>query len=446
MSRFRSALIGLLLGCLGLLTSLATAAGGDHLYAVRIDGSINPVVSAFVVEEVRLAHSGGGRAFLLELNTPGGLDTAMREIIQALLASDLPVIVYISPSGARAASAGALITLAADFAVMAPGTNIGAATPVAIGPGQQQQQEGGAMQTKILNDAAAYARSIAQQRGRNPDWAEKIVREGVSTAAREAVDLKVVDLIAEDITALRSHLEGKTYLRRGEARQLTLEGAEVVYAEMTLRQRILNAVSNPTMAYLLMMLGILGIFFEISQPGAIFPGVIGALALLLALFALQALPINYAGVLLILLGLVLFLLEIKVTSFGMLTVAGAVALGFGSLMLIDSPDPALQISRSVIFSTVLTFTLLFGGCLYFVVRAQRRRFHSGQEGLAGEEGVTVTPVHEKGTVFVHGEYWEAFSVEAIHSDETIEIVRLAPNMRLEVRKKVLGNEPQAADG
>ena len=438
MSSFRRALVGLLLllGCLGPPTSLAGAAIGesDQLHAVRIDGSINPVVSAFVVEEVRKAHAETARAFLVELNTPGGLDTAMREIIQSLLASELPVIVYVSPSGARAASAGALITLSADFAVMAPGTNIGAATPIAIGPGQQQQQEGGAMQTKILNDAAAYARSIAQQRGRNPSWAEEVVREGVSTAAQEAVDLKVIDLVAEDLTALRDGLEGKTYLRQGAARQLRLTGAAIVYAEMTLRQRILNAVSNPTMAYLLMMLGILGIFFEISQPGVIFPGVIGALALLLALFALQALPISYVGALLILLGLILFLLEIKVVSFGMLTVAGAVALGFGSLMLIDSPDPALQISRGVILTTVLTFALLFGGCLYFVVRAQRSRFHSGQEGLVGEQGVAVTSVHEVGKVFIHGEYWDAFSEHPIPSDEYVEIVRLAQNMRLEVKK------------
>ena len=438
MSSFRRALVGLLLllGCLGPPTSLAGAAIGesDQLHAVRIDGSINPVVSAFVVEEVRKAHAESARAFLVELNTPGGLDTAMREIIQSLLTSELPVIVYVSPSGARAASAGALITLSADFAVMAPGTNIGAATPVSIGPGQQQQQEGGAMQTKILNDAAAYAQSIAQKRGRNTSWAEKIVREGVSTAALEAVDLKVVDLVAEDLAALRDGLEGKTYLRQGEARHLHLTDATIIYAEMTLRQRILNAVSNPTMAYLLMMLGILGIFFEISQPGVIFPGVIGALALLLALFALQALPISYVGVLLILLGLILFLLEIKVTSFGMLTIAGAVALGFGSLMLIDSPDPALQISRGVILTTVLTFSLLFGGCLYFVVRAQRRQFHSGQEGLVGEQGVAVTAVHEGGTVFIHGEYWDAFSEDRIHSDEKVEIMRLAQNMRLEVKK------------
>ncbi len=430
----------LLLNCLGLSISLsASTGGGDYLHAVRIDGSINPVVSAFIVEEVRKAHAEGARAFLIEMDTPGGLDTAMREIIQALLTSDLPVVVYVSPPGARAASAGALITLAADFAVMAPGTNIGAATPVAIGPGQQQQ-EGGVMQTKVLNDAAAYARSIAQQRGRNTSWAEQIVREGVSTAAQEAVDLKVVDLVAADLVALREGLEGWTYLRQGEARQLRLLGAELRYADMTLRQRILNVVSNPTMAYLLMMLGILGIFFEISQPGVIFPGVIGALALLLALFALQALPISYAGVLLILLGLILFLLEIKVTSFGMLTVAGAVALGFGSLMLIDSPEPALQISKGVILTTVLTFTVLFGGCLCFVVRAQRRRFQSGMEGLIGEQGLTVTPVHEGGTVFVHGEYWEAFSAETIPSDETVEVVRLASKLRLEVKRKLLSDE------
>jgi membrane-bound serine protease (ClpP class) len=390
-------------------------------------------VSGFLVAELEKANRSESRAFLIEMDTPGGLDTAMREIIRALLASDIPVIVYVSPSGSRAASAGALITLAADFAVMAPGTNIGAATPVSIGVGNQAAQQDNTMKVKVLNDATAYARSIAEQRGRNADWAERIVTEGLSTSANEALDLKVIDLVAGTLNEMFRKLDGRVYLRDGNELRLDLADVEVVYARMTVRQQILDTISNPTVAYLLMMLGILGIFFEISQPGVIFPGVVGAIALLLAFFALQTLPVSYTGVLLILLAVVLFILEIKVTSFGMLTVGGAVALGFGSLMLIDSPEPYLQISRAVIGATVLVVSAAFAFVLYFVVRTQRRRFQSGYEGLIGERGHAVTNVHEKGTVFVHGEYWEAFSSAAISRDEPIEIVRLAPHMRLEVR-------------
>lgn len=427
--------------------SISTASQNSSalLQAVRISGSINPVVADFIVTQLGQANEADARGFLIEMDTPGGLDTAMRAIIQALLSSEIPVIVYVSPAGSRAASAGAFITLAADFAVMAPGTNIGAATPVSIGIGRQEGQEDSAMQTKVLNDATAYARSIAEQRGRNRAWAEQIVREGLSTSAEEALELKVIDLVASSLDALLRDLDGRTYLRNGAERTLYLQDTEVVYASMTVRQQILDTISNPTVAYLLLMLGLLGIFFEISQPGVILPGVVGAIALLLAFFALQTLPISYAGVLLILLALILFILEIYVTSFGMLTVGGTIALGFGSLMLIDSPEPALQISRVAIVVTVIAFGLVFGLCLYFIVRTQRTGFHSGYEAMAGEQGRAVTAVHENGTVFVHGEYWDAFATEPVARDEAIEVVRLAANMRLEVKavKKGLGNVSSA---
>ena len=336
-------LLWLLAACPAVLHSQSLAL---QVQAVRISGPINPVVADFVVTRLEYANQADNQAFLIELDTPGGLDTAMRDIIQAVLASDLPVIVYVSPAGARAASAGALITLAADFAVMAPGTNIGAATPVSIGIGAGKASEHSTMKTKVLNDAAAYARSIAEQRGRNPNWAERIVREGISSSASEALGLKVIDLVAVNQAELLRGLDGRIYLRNGSIRHLKLKGAEIVYSPMSLGQQILNTISHPTVAYLLLMLGFLGIFFEVSQPGVILPGVVGAIALLLALFALQTLPVSYAGVLLMLLALVLFTLEIYVSSFGMLAVGGTVALGFGSLMLIDSPAPYLQISWS----------------------------------------------------------------------------------------------------
>ena len=405
-------------------------AAAAELPVLRIKGAINPVVADFVEDEVTRANAAGVPAVLIEMDTPGGLDTAMRRIIQTLLASRAPVIVYVSPSGARAASAGALITLAADFAAMAPGTNIGAATPVAVGVGGGMDE---AMKSKVVNDAVAYARSLAEQRGRNADWAEQIVRDGASTAAGEALELKVIDLIVDSREELLKQLDGRRYLRDGKELRLALDAVEPVVREMSLARKILNAISDPTVAYLLMMLGILGIYFEISQPGVVFPGVVGALALLLALFAFQALPVSYIGVLLILLGMVLFILEISVTSYGMLSIGGVIALTLGSLMLIDSTEPFMQISLTVIFATVISCTGFILFCLWFVSRAQRRKVVSGREGMIGEHGRAVTEVHARGSVFVHGEYWEACAAEPVPEGAEIEVVDVGEQMRLKVR-------------
>jgi membrane-bound serine protease (ClpP class) len=409
----------------------AEATGPPVIRAVRVAGVINPVVADFIAEELGEADAAGAAAFLIELDTPGGLDTAMREIIQALLASRLPVIVYVAPSGARAASAGALITLAADFAAMAPGTNIGAAHPVAIGPGEGLEE---VMREKVVRDAVAYARSIAEIRGRDPGWAEKIVRESVSTPASEALKLGVIDLVAADRAKLLEELDGRTYQRGDRTLALVSAGAEVRTAEMNWRQRFLDTISSPDIAYLLLMLGILGIFFEIANPGAIFPGTVGAIALLLAFFGLQTLPVNYTGVLLIGVAFVLFILEIGIPSYGLLTIAGLVALGLGSLMLIDAPAPFLRISRTVIAAALAVTAGFVILVLAFVTRAQRAPFVSGREGLAGERGEAVTDIHEQGLVFVHGEYWQAFSGEPIARGEAIEVVRMADQLRLEVRR------------
>ena len=403
----------------------------ETIRVISVVGVINPIVAGFITDELEEANRVSDRAFLIELDTPGGLDTSMRDIIQGILKSKIPVIVYVYPSGGRAASAGALITLAADFAVMAPGTNIGAATPVQIGGGGGKNDN--TMMEKVIRDAVAYARSIAQQRGRNVEWAESIVRESVSTPAEEALKMKVIDFIADDENSLLSQLDGKRYLRKGQEIILSTAGVSLLVREMNWRQKILYTLSHPNIAYMLLMLGVLGIFFEISQPGVIFPGAIGGLALLLSFLGFQTLPINYVGVLLILLAIILFILEVKIVSYGMLSVGGLVAMTMGSLILIESSEPYLQISKGVIFGTVSVTGGFFLLVLYFVVRTQRRQFFSGKEAMVGEQGEAVTEIHPHGKVFVHGEYWNASSEEPVAKGEKVQVVRVKNNMELEIK-------------
>jgi len=397
---------------------------------LSLQTSINPVVSAHIGEHIAIANQQSERAVLLQVDTPGGLDTAMREIIQAELKSDIPIIVYVAPSGARAASAGALIALAADFVVMASGTNIGAAHPVSIGP---QAGMDDVMIGKVVNDAVAYARSLAQQRGRNQEWAEQIIRDSISTSLPAALNLQVFDLVAANLSDLLTGLPGKKYLRHGQVISLDIQNAVVNSVTMNWRQEILNVISAPNVAYLLMMLGMLGIFFEISQPGVILPGVIGAISLLLAFFALQTLPVNYVGVLLILLALVLFILEVKIVSYGMLSVGGIVSMSLGSLILIDSSEPYAQISKAVIAATVASSASFFLLVTWMVARTQRRTPVSGQEGMVGERGLAVTDVSNIGKVFVHGEYWQAHSTQPIAAGEQIEVVGVGSGLQLQVR-------------
>ncbi|MDX2494130.1 MAG: nodulation protein NfeD [Desulfuromusa sp.] len=397
---------------------------------LNIASSINPVTASFIAEQIKTANQNSEKAILIQLDTPGGLDTAMRDIIQAELNSVIPVIVYVAPQGARAASAGVLITLAADFAVMAPGTNIGAAHPVAIGASNQPDST---MMKKVENDAAAYARSLAQKRGRNQDWAEQAVRDSVSISAEEALDLSVIDLVADNTEKLLKQLDGYKYIRDGKVLVFESKNTALNQIEMSWRQKILNALSNPNIAYLLMMLGIIGIFFEISQPGVVFPGAIGALAILLALFAFSSLPVNYVGVLLILLAVVLFILEVKVVSYGMLAVGGIISMAFGSLMLIDSSEPYLQISRAVIAATVTVSAGFFTFATWMVIRTQRRPITSGQEGMVGKTGEAIEAINGKGRVFVHGEDWQACSDLPIQAGAGIEVVRVMDGLKLKVK-------------
>ena len=422
-------IIGLLLCPIPLL-ALATNEPQTTIRQLVVQSSINPVTANFIVEQIEAANRLDEKAILLQIDTPGGLDSAMRMIIQAELQSERPVIVYVSPSGARAASAGVLITMAADFAVMAPGTNIGAAHPVSIGGGDQLNKT---MQDKVTNDAVAYIRSLAQKRGRNVEWAEKAVRDSASISAEEALKLRVIDLVAENTEALLKNLDGKSYQRNGKPLIFTSSHTVLKTVEMNWRQKILDAISNPTIAYMLLMLGMLGIFFEISQPGVILPGVVGSIALLLAFFALQALPVNYVGILLILLALVLFILEVKVMSYGMLTVGGITAMSIGSLMLIDSSEPYLQISKAVIAATVLTSSCFFLFATWMVFRNQKRPVVSGLEGMIGEIGQAASPINGSGKVFVHGEYWQAESAEPVATGDEVEVIGIGDHMHLRVR-------------
>ncbi len=411
-----------------LFWSTLAFAESTTIRVVSIQDPITPVTARFLERNLDEAARQAESLILVELDTPGGLDTAMREIVKEIFASPAVVVVYVAPSGARAASAGAIICLAADVCAMAPGTNIGAAHPVTLG-----EKVDSTMEAKMVNDAEAYVESIARQRGRDATLAGKMVRDSLSLSADKALEGKVIDLIARDQADLLQQLEGRTLLKGGRELVLQLQGAQVTAAEMTKVERIRNAISNPNVAYVLMMLGMLGIFFELSNPGVILPGVIGTISLLLALFAFQTLPVNYAGVLLILLALVLFIAELNVVSYGMLTVGGLVAMVFGSLLLFDSPEPWLRLSWKVILMTVLVAAGFFVLIVRKALTAQRRPQTTGREGLIGEEGTAQSSIDPEGKVFIHGEYWEAHSDTPIAAGDKV-VVEVVEGMQLKVRK------------
>jgi membrane-bound serine protease (ClpP class) len=376
---------------------------------------------------------------VVELDTPGGLDSSMRRMVQEILASKVPVAVYVSPQGARAASAGVLVTLSADVAAMAPGTNIGAAHPVSVGGAPMDNT----MSRKVENDAAAYARSLAEGRGRNGDWAESAVRESASLSSSEAVEKKVVDLVAASLPELLARIDGKT-VRKGDAvRTLRTKGAPVTRVPMGLRHRVLSALADPNVAYILMMIGVYGIFFELSSPGAVFPGVVGGISLILGFYALQTLSANYAGFLLILLALVLFILEIKIASYGALTMGGIVALVLGSMMLFrSSGDPFLRVSWTVIAVMAAVSAVFFTAVVSLAVRSQMRKPATGSEGMAGETGEAVTDIGGKGKVRVLGELWDARAVRPIRKGERVTVTG-REGMTLIVESKEPGTSPPA---
>ena len=426
MKRFR------FLPLLILSFTLVTPAGWaspDEVYVARVEGIIAPSLAEFFVSAIRKAEDGGAHAIIFELDTPGGLDTSMRIIIKEILRSPAPVIIYVSPSGARAASAGAFITIAAHVAAMAPGTNIGAAHPVQMGGGEADEE----MNRKVENDAAAYIRGLAERRGRNATWAEDAVRKSVSATATEALRLKVIDVVAENRADLLAKIDGRTVETGAGKITLKTKAARIVEVEMSFRDKILSVISNPTIAYILLILGMAGLYFELSTPGAVLPGVLGGICLILAFYAFQTLPINYAGLLLIILGVILFIAEVKVVSHGILTIGGIAALILGSLMLIDSPAPFLQISLSAILGVTAATTAFFVFAIGAVFRAHRRQPATGREGLVGQAGVARTCLNPDGLIFIRGEIWNATCAEGVEPGEQVQVTSVA-GLKLKVKK------------
>ncbi|PKN33835.1 MAG: serine protease [Deltaproteobacteria bacterium HGW-Deltaproteobacteria-19] len=395
---------------------------------ITVNAAITPPIAEYIVQSIAEAGKSGADGLILLLDTPGGLDLAMRDIAKAILNAPLPVIVYVGPSGARAASAGVIITVSAHVAAMTPGTNIGAAHPVALGFGGGGDKT---MMKKVENDAVAYVRGIAKQRNRNEDWVERSVRKSESITAEEALKLKVIDIVAADVNQLLAQMDGREVTLLSGKKILRTQGAEVREKKMGTRQKILTALSDPNIAYILLLVGLAGLYFEFANPGVILPGVMGGISLILAFFALQTLPVNYAGVALILLGIVFFIAEIKVISHGVLTIGGVISLVLGSLMLFESSEPALRVSWGVLVPAVLLISLFFVAIISLAVKAQLRQKRTGSEGMAGMEGYAVTDVHGEGKVFVKGEYWNAFSDQPIGKDRKIRVLEVQ-GLRLKV--------------
>jgi len=395
------------------------------------DGVINPVAADIIHSAIIQTYEEKGECLIIQLDTPGGLMKSMQVIVKDILSSPVPVVVYISPSGSRAGSAGVYITYAAHVAAMAPGTNIGAAHPVSF---EARGDSSDVMMEKVTNDAVASIRSVAEKRGRNAEWAEKSVRESASVPASEALELNVIDVMVADIDSLLEWLDGREYEVLEGKKILHTANPKRIIIEMSWRLKLLNVISDPNIAYILLLIGIYGIFFELYNPGAIFPGVVGGISLILAFYALHTLPVNYAGLLLILFAIILFIAEIKIPSYGMLTVGGVVSLILGSIMLFKDSLPFLQISWKVIaFATVIT-TLFFVVAIGLGLRAQRRKPTTGREGLVGELGYAIENfVKGKGQVSVHGDIWEAFSSEKLKKDDQIKVISI-DNLKIIVKK------------
>jgi membrane-bound serine protease (ClpP class) len=404
-------------------------AAAPHVDLIAIDGSINPAVDDFIRESIARAKNNGARALIIQLDTPGGLLTSTRTSVKEMLGAQVPVMVWIGPSGAGAGSAGVFITLAAHVAAMAPGTNIGAAHPVA-GSGQDVK---GVMGEKIENFTASFSESIAQKRGRNAEWAIQAVRKSVAITESDALKKNVIDIVAKDIQDLLRQADGRKVDLDGKMQVLALKDAKVTRHEMSSKQKVLNILADPNIAYLLMMAGLLGLYMEFSHPGVIFPGVIGAICLLLALASFQLLPLNYTGLSLIALGVGLLVAEMFVPSFGFLGIGGIIALAIGSLFLFDTESSDLIVDKSIVFTAVGTVGAIMLALSYLVFKSQKLTQTTGMEGLIGEIGevrVKLTPV---GKVFVHGEYWNAEADAEIDAPEKIEVVGYQ-GMRLKVRR------------
>ncbi|MGD8292606.1 MAG: nodulation protein NfeD [Desulfobacterales bacterium] len=399
-------------------------AAQKEIYIIQVADAISPGTADFIRSGIKKAEENAATCVIIELDTPGGLAESMRIIVQSILASKVPVVVFVYPGGARAASAGVMITMAADVAAMSPGTNIGAAHPV--GAGGKEIDE--TMSEKVINDMVAQAKSVAERRNRNAEWVEDAIRESVSVTETEALKENIIDLIANDTEDLIKQLNGREIQGRGI---LNLDDARKVVIKETLRTKILKTISNPNIAYILLMIGLAGLYFEFSHPGSIFPGVIGAIALILAFFAMQTLPVNYAGILLVVLAIIFFIMEMKITSYGLLSIAGVVSLLLGSLMLFKGDTPEMKLSLQVLLPTLILISGFFIAVAGLVFRAQVSKPVTGSTGLVGEIGVVKKALAPDGKVFVHGELWNARAKTSIDKDAKVRIVQVI-NLVLEV--------------
>ena len=392
---------------------------------IELEGAINPGTATFMTRGLEEAEKSGSALVIIRLDTPGGLASSMQTMVKAIMNSRTPVVVYVAPKGAGAASAGVMVTVSAHIAAMAPGTNIGAAHPVTAGG----KDIGKTMSEKVVNDMASRGRSIAQDKGKNAEWVEKAIRESVSITADEAVKKNVVDLVAADLDELLELLDGREVDLRGEKITLKTKDLTRKYYHPGFRDKVLKTISDPNIAYILMMIGLAGLYFEMSHPGVIFPGVIGGISLILAFYSFQTLPVNYAGLLLIVLSIIFFIAEVKVTSYGVLSIGGLVSLTLGSIMLFEDAKVSLKL--------VMPTIVLMGG--FFVVvstlafKAYRSRPRTGLEGLIGEVGLVKERIDREGLIFVHGEYWRATSREKIEPEEKVE-VEAADGLVLKVKR------------
>ena len=406
--------------------------GENVVNIITLDGTINPVASEYIAKSIKQAETDGAHCLVILLDTPGGLVTSMRQITKDMMSATIPVIVYVAPSGARAGSAGVFITLAANIAAMAPGTNIGAASVVTMTMGADSASS--TMMRKMTNDAVAYIRSLAEQRGRNVDWAEKAVTEAASVTATEALNLNVIDFIAPNLDSLLSMVEGKLVETSDDTMRLATRNATTKFIEMPLRYKILDVISDPTIAYILFIIGLYGLFFELYNPGAIFPGVIGGISMILAFYAMNTLPVNYAGVLLILLAIILFLLEIKIPSYGVLTIGGVISFLVGSIMLYDPQTPFVQVSWEVIAVVTIATVVFFVFAVGMGIRAQAKKKVGGREEIMEATAKALEDFQEgSGQVLFDGEIWQASSTDPVQKGEMVKVTHLE-GLKMTVKK------------
>ncbi|HTK68345.1 MAG TPA: nodulation protein NfeD [Candidatus Eisenbacteria bacterium] len=400
--------------------STGATSGRPQVDVLTWEGPVQPIMAETVIQAIDRAEKAHREALVIRLDTPGGLDTSMRDVIKRILISEVPIVVYVAPSGGRAASAGTFIGMASHVLAMSPGTSIGAATPVNVG-GQDVAHD---MANKVKNDAVSYIRSLARQRGRNADWAEKAVREGSSLNEEDALHEHVIDLVARNMEDLLKAIDGRSVTIAGETRTLHTANAQTHEYEASWRQKFLGRIIDPNIAYILFILGFYGLLFELSNPGAVLPGVVGGICLLLAFLAFQALPVNLTGVALIVFAMLLFAADVKVQSHGILTVGGAAALLLGSIILLGGDRGVARISLSVILTAVGASVAFFGLVIGAGLRAQRRKPTTGAPGMVGKQGTAMTDLGPSGQVFVRGEYWTAEADQPIAKGARVVVDRV----------------------